>query len=324
MKKVKRKNEDLTALLQANNGLVDHSILKKLNKKLNEVDNDIDKLYLKFPIRKKSGGVRMISAPCDELKEVQKQILTRGLYMKKAHRCATGFIPKQSLLVNPRKHLKSKALLNIDLKNFFDTVPTSLILQQIKYITEDSIKAGLLTDKSSPNSISDCIFVICTNSYDRLPQGSPTSPHLANLSCYTLDIMLQKLAVEEGYKYTRYADDISFSTKDASKDLAVILPKIINIINGRGLIVNYKKIRFYRAHKRMEVTGVVVNQKLGIPKYKRRNFRAEVHNLVKSNKAITEHYKLQLQGYAKWISQLNYIQGKNLLSKISQIPSYPE
>jgi retron-type reverse transcriptase len=155
-----------------------------------------------------------------------------------------------------------------------------------------------------------------------LPQGAPTSPALANLVCWKLDQELERLAKENSLIYTRYADDLAFSHKDSKYDIHPLIETITKLIEGdevTNLLVNTKKTRITRPHRRMTVTGVVINDKLSLAKSFRKNLRARIHNIKKSGITISEKESEVIRGHVEWIYSINPQEGQKFRQAFSGI-----
>ena len=135
-----------------------------------------------------------------------------------------------------------------------------------------------------------------------------------------LDAKISKIANQNGLTYTRYADDMTLSHPDVSYKIGKHVKEIEQILTYYRLHVNHKKTRILRPHRRMVVTGVVINDKLTVPRYKWRNMRARLHNLVKENKVLHVSEFQKIRGYCEWIYHLNPTRGKQLLETLSKIP----
>lgn len=282
----------------------------------NILDNGVHQYYLSFPIRKKSGKKRWINAPMDELKEIQNKILYSFLYQMETHPCAIGFKPGISIEEGARKHVGQKVLLNVDLKNFFDTIDQLMVQDMFLWIMS-ALKDRRLINNFQTKEVR-ALAQLCTHK-KRLPQGAPTSPAISNLVFNQTDRLIQRYALSKNLKYSRYADDLTLSHAEGDIDMLDVYLDLKKIIVEAGFIVNSKKTRIQRDHTRMSVTGIVVNDKPGVPKWKRKNFRAKLHNLEKGGRPITQLEKQQLTGYAQWIHQLNPKKGKQFLEQIGRL-----
>ena len=140
------------------------------------------KRYMHFEIPKKSGEVRIISAPVDGLNNIQKKLAEHLDKLYKPHAAAHGFISKKSILSNASPHVNKRAVLNIDLEDFFPTITATRIIGLLK---SNHFKMN--------NEVASTIAALCTYK-DRLPQGASTSPVISNMICYRLDRELTALS----------------------------------------------------------------------------------------------------------------------------------
>ncbi len=234
------------------------------------------KKYNQFEIPKKSGGTRVISAPVGGLNNIQKKLAVLLNEVYSSHPAAHGFISTKSILSNASQHLNKKCVLNIDLKDFFPAITATRIIGLLK-----SNHFGL------GNEVASTIAALCTYN-NRLPQGAPTSPVISNMICYRLDRELTALSKKERVTYTRYADDITFSTTrpkfSKSFTNSVIANKVVlgdyleAIIENNHFQVNQKKVRIRSGTKAKFVTGVKVNLKPNLSRNYVRQLRSMVHS----------------------------------------------
>lgn len=216
--------------------------------------------YCTFKIEKKSGGEREIEAPFPEIKAVQKKILPYLYTIYNPRSCVHGFRHDKSIATNAKKHVGKKYVVNIDLKDFFHTINFHRVL-------------GLL--KCSMYRIDHCVAVIiaqaaCHNK--RLPMGGVLSPILSNMMAGSLDMSMKKVARKYRMSYSRYADDMTFSSNINVNAAFLYFDQSENQWKGEVLdeilrhdfLINEKKIRIQHKTTRQEVTGVVVNKKLNI------------------------------------------------------------
>ncbi|MDJ0742704.1 MAG: reverse transcriptase domain-containing protein [Xenococcaceae cyanobacterium MO_167.B27] len=164
--------------------------------------------YTEFKIPKKSGGYRHILQPITSLKIIQQKLnqVLKAVYEPKPS--THGFTVGRSIVTNAQAHLRQRYLLNIDLKDFFPSINFGRV-------------RGLFMAKpyNCTEEVATILAQICC--YDnQLPQGSPTSPIISNMICSKLDSQLQRLAKKHQCIYTRYADDITFSTSRCPPDLS--------------------------------------------------------------------------------------------------------
>jgi RNA-directed DNA polymerase len=248
-------------------------------------------VYHQFQVPKRSGGMRTISAPDKPLKQTQRLILRKLLGKLKSHPSATGFERGYSIVSNALPHVGQEVVVRLDLKDFFASTKAARIDNYFRKIGWNAEAAALLTR-------------LCTHE-SSLPQGAPTSPRLSNLLNHHLDARLSALAQSLGMAYSRYADDMIFSGpaamnqsgKKSGRSNAVI-EFAKRIVKEEGYILHTaKKLRIARKHDRQLVTGLVVNQKVNLPRKKRRWLRAVEHH-IKANKPAT----LTPQQLAGWRS----------------------
>lgn len=156
--------------------------------------------YFVFSIPKRNEERRYISAPKGSLKFLQRKVLSMIERYYNPLECVTGFITKRGIILNANKHLPSRYVLNIDLKNFFDTINFGRVrgmFMKEPFGFSDS-KSTILAQ------------IVCND--NKLPQGAPTSPIISNIIAYKLDKTLEKFCKHNHCKYSRYADDITIST----------------------------------------------------------------------------------------------------------------
>ena len=278
--------------------------------------------YKKFEISKKSGGLRTIYAPKDELKELQRRLST---YLQDCHKeielhrlsnhqqisiksfSSFAFRPKIKLELSNRilhfdiynhalKHTNKKFVLNLDLENFFETITFSRIVGY--FIKNESF----LLEKD----IAILIAQICTirasqNEEGFLPQGSPTSPVISNLIANILDIKILRLAQKHKINYSRYADDITLSTnmREFPREIAyksddkwVIGNKLESIIIQSRFKINNRKTRLYFRNNRQEVTSLTVNKKVNINRNYYRYTRAMVNNYCRDGEYFKSNFHM--------------------------------
>ena len=295
------------------------TLLDTTSDTLDDLCKDIHNNYLSYPIKKRSGKYRWIDAPQSPLIEMQHAILYNIIYKFKTHEACIGFTKDKSVIDGANAHLKSNILLTMDLRNFFNSIKLSRVFDTINRIR---IRLNTKGHKGISYNISKrqaqvVAALVCYKG--QLPQGAPTSPAMANLVAYPMDVQLAKFAKKHGVIYTRYADDVAFSHSDKNYNIGALIKPIEEIVRNNRLRLNYKKTKIRRPHNRMSVTGIVINEKLSVPRWKWRNFRAELHNLITNGAEISlEHYQ-QLRGYAEWIKTLNPSRGKFFLSQIGKL-----
>jgi len=242
--------------------------------------------YKQFDIRKKNGGIRTILAPVKSLKIIQKCLNLIFNTLFRPSKQATGFVLERSVVTNAKFHVGKQYVYNIDLKDFFPSI-------QIH-----RVKAVL---KISPFNLSDEIaFMIanlcCHNGV--LPQGAPTSPTLSNIICQNLDKQLHKLAKQTKANYSRYADDITFSSDiNSFKPNGKFNKSLKKIIKQQNFTINTEKTRLQNTAFRQEVTGLIVNEQVNVTRRYLRQIRAMLNNWQKLG--LEQATTTFLQNYAK-------------------------
>lgn len=250
--------------------------------------------YISFEISKKDGGKRLIEAPNQQIKKLQKHLcnILTSCSVELAKEAPNnilshGFKKGASIQTNAQKHKNKRFVLNFDIKDFFWSINFGRVrgffIKNKDFLLDDKV-ATIIAQ------------IACYNG--RLPQGSPTSPIISNLIAHLLDIRLVGVAKKYGCVYSRYADDITFSTnqKEFPLDLVrrssknpepLLLGKVIEeqIIRS-GFCVNPLKTRLKYRDTRQVVTGLVVNKKINVRSEYYRLARAMCHSYYKTGKYL--------------------------------------
>jgi RNA-directed DNA polymerase len=232
--------------------------------------------YQEYQVPKKRGGYRQIEAPEKKLKLLQQKLnyVLQMVYHEMKPGCVHGFIPRfhkdseaNSIVTNANAHIGKRFVLNLDLADFFHSID----IWRVKQIF-----------MSYPfyfsNDLASYIALLTTNN-ERLPMGAPTSPVISNLACFLLDRKLQSFCSEYALIYTRYADDLSFSSN--SEISRAQIESIQMLIADEGFSVNKKKTRLFTQFGRQTVTGLKVNEKVNVDRTYIRSIRAMLHNWEK-------------------------------------------
>lgn len=274
--------------------------------------------YTSFIIPKKNGGSRTICAPADKLKSIQsclsKLLLdcideinepNKKINISKSN-LSHGFVRERSIMTNAAMHLNQKNVLNIDLKDFFDS------------FNFGRVRGFFIKNKHfelDPHIATVIAQIAC---YDnKLPQGSPCSPVITNLITHSLDIRLAYLAKKHSCTYSRYADDITFSSR---KDIFpsqimreengefITGKKLRNEIKHAGFSINEKKTRIQYKDSRQDVTGLIVNTKPNVKKEYWRTVKSQCHRLFQTGSFITKRDDGDVEGNINVLEgQLNFI-----------------
>jgi len=245
---------------------------KQLN--YNAYSSNNAKRYVQFQIpKKKPGEFRTIDAPNPTLKTIQQCLnhLFQLLYTPNA--AAVGFAKGRSVVSGAKVHLGQKYVYNIDLKDFFPSVASGRLFKRLqsKPFCLNTDVASLVTDL--------CCY---TNAEGRnvLPQGAPTSPTITNFICERMDRKLLKLASAYNLRYTRYADDITFSgMQNVFAENGRFCQSLRHIVEvEEHFTINTDKTRLCHRGERQEVTGLTVNDKPNVSRQYVKQLRAMLHN----------------------------------------------
>lgn len=231
--------------------------------------------YYIFSIKKKSGTERIIHSPNDGLKAIQRclNLIFQTIY--DVNPAATGFIRGKSIVDNANIHSGSYYVYNIDLKDFFSSIDQARLWGRLQHPPFN------LNKKKGKLEIANIISSLCCQKMEVerlsnegeweivernvLPQGAPTSPTMINIICQQLDFYLSAVAKRFGLRYTRYADDITFSSMhDVYKQNGDFLNELHRIIKSQNFHIKESKTRLQKQGYRQEVTGLKVNAKVNV------------------------------------------------------------
>ncbi len=237
------------------------------------------KRYYSFEIPKKSGGMRQICAPCGNLKWFQLCLneIFKALYTPSPY--AMGFTEGRSIVDNARIHTNQNYVFNIDLEDFFPSIDQARVWKRLQLppFNFNAKVAGVIAGLCSIRSLrytEGLPFGVC---YE-LPQGAPTSPLLTNAICDTLDRRLHGLAKRFGLHYSRYADDITFSSMhNVYQPNSEFRRELKRIITEQKFSINKKKTRLCHCSVRQEVTGLTVGAKINVSRKYVKDLRAILH-----------------------------------------------
>lgn len=270
--------------------------------------------YNNYTIKKKRGGTRQIFAPDKHLKGIQKQLnyFLQAYYLWIKPCEVNGFVVNPhylgthcNIVENAKVHVKKKYVLNIDLKDFFPSISAG----KVKEIFSS-------TYFNFNEQISTALTLLCT--YEgKLPIGAPTSPVISNFICIQLDADLITFCKQNNLSFTRYADDLTFSSNDAISDDNTL--DIINLIKKNQFEINEKKLRLKTSNRKQTVTGLTVNEKVNVDRKLLKKIRAMLHDLTANGMtaSVQKHFKLanieqrhkvtfinRLEGYINFVGQV--------------------
>ncbi len=250
--------------------------------------------YRAFEIPKRTGGMRQIHAPIGVIRELQEKLAPLLQLQYVAHPGAHGFIKARSILTNAGEHVGQRYVLNIDLEDFFPSVNFG------------RVRGIFMAAPFKLGPAAAALFAqLCTHR-NGLPQGAPTSPPLSNFASVQLDRALSRLARENGVRYSRYADDITFSCNHAVFPAAIAVSAqgeggslgvrageaLERAVIAAGFAINHKKVRLQKRDQRQSVTGLNVNSKANVSRRRIRRIRAMLHAWEKFGleAAAREHF----------------------------------
>ncbi len=282
--------------------------------------NHVFHRYRDFEIPKKSGGKRLISAPgSHSYMHLLRYVgaILQSVYTPSAN--AMGFVPKRSIVDNAKAHIGQNYVFNIDLKDFFPSIERCRIVSRLQvrpfcFTPEVALTiAGLCTMRVANDEGAEKKYRYV------LPQGSPASPVITNLMCDKLDFLLAKVAKRFGLTYTRYADDITFSSMhNVYQEGSDFRKELERIIAEQGFTINPKKTRLDKIGARQEVTGLTVSKdKVNVARKYIRDLRGLLYIWEKYGYATAEsrmlaHHAKQEATRKKGTSLVCVVEGKLL------------
>ena len=267
-------------------------------------------------VAKKSGGARLIEIPKERLRLMQRQILRQLLARVPLHDAAHGFRKGHSALTHAALHSGQAVVIRMDLQDFFARIPASRI-------------QSLFSRLGYGNGVASALARLCTNRTPRgmlrqtdaatrqllgnrhLPQGAPSSPALANLCAFHLDMRLAALAESLGVRYSRYADDLTFSGgAELTQAFRRFHIQVTAIAHEEGFIVNARKTRFMSAATRQSVTGIVVNAGLNVARRDVDRLKAILTNCIRHGTA-SQNREAHIEFRAHLLGRIAHVQGVN-------------
>jgi len=307
----------------------------------------------KITIPKKDGSPRNVIAPGKDLKYIQKSLYWRFFRRYKPHEAAHGFVAKKGISTNADFHVGANAVGKIDISSFFDTISEDHLKNVLfgnKHICRycrnyermidgrcnpslyknkaqnfeckcDEIKAVFIPnfcEETGYESLFKRIIDACTY-HGFTAQGFPTSPIIANIVMRGFDGTMHDYCKENGITYTRYADDLAFSSKTHSKEelQKLTLKKAYQQLWAYKFKPNRKKTIYKSKAGRLKICGVVVNEHKNIQRNVLHKFRAKVHHaIVKFPDRTTKTRIRQLKGYASFVMSINHNKGKYYMDKL--------
>jgi RNA-directed DNA polymerase len=246
--------------------------------------------YKCYSIPKKKGGTREIVAPGASLKKIQKQLnyFLQAYYLCIKPEEVHGFVINPhylgehcNIVANASPHVGKKYLLNMDLKDFFPGITA----KRVKGLFQSSLFG--YNDQISTS------LTLLTTYHGKLPIGAPTSPVISNFICYQLDGDLITFSESHNLVYSRYADDLTFSSDEPIPPST--FEEITELIENNQFVINNKKTRLTTMNRRQVVTGITVNEKVNVNRTLLKRIRAMTHDLAVNGKeaATRKHFNIQ-------------------------------
>jgi retron-type reverse transcriptase len=282
--------------------------------------------YKRFQVSKKSGGMRQISAPMPRLKRAQEWVLRNILDRVPVHDAAHGFRRGRSIVSNAAPHAGADVVVNLDLKDFFPTITFRRVrgvFRKLGYAEQVATVLALLCSEPQTDAVQlDGRTYHVARGERFLPQGAPTSPAITNLLCRRLDARLFRVAEQLGFRYTRYADDLTFSASgESAANVGRILRRVRWVVEQEDLAVHPDKTRVWRRGRRQEVTGLVVNQRVNVSRRLLRRFRATLFQIERDGPegkrwGNSSNVLSSLHGFANFVTMVDPARGVPLRERV--------
>lgn len=293
--------------------------------------------YLSRWIPSANGSARLLEAPKYRLRQAQRTILSQLLDPVPVHAAAHGFVTGRSVRTGAMPHVGAAVVISLDLESFFASITGGRIYRLLRSIGYPEPVAHLLTGlctQRTPVSVLAAMPTVADAgsgfrlrrrlAEPHLPQGAPTSPQVANLCAFALDRRLSAYALATGLSYTRYADDLTFSSLDPAVRAGALISAVAGIVSEEGFLLHAGKTRVRRRHQRQQVTGVVVNNRLRVPREDYDKLRAVLHNCAltgpaEQNREGHADFRAHLRGRIAWVGSLDAEQGRRLTATFDRI-----
>ncbi len=278
---------------------------------------------------KRSSGLRLLEAPLPRLAEAQRKLLALALNPVPVHEAVHGFVRGRSVASHVAAHAGQALVVRLDLRDFFTHVHATRVRAMWRALGHTRTAADLLThlttvrtpsavrerllDATAPDpQIEPMRWIEVRRARSQalarphLPQGAPTSPAIANLCAFGMDVRLAALAERFGSRYSRYADDMVFSGgQDLRRQWPNLRAWVSAIVRDEGFALHAGKTRLMPAHQRQQVTGVVLNRLPNLPREQYDALKAKLHRLAEQpGIPVLERQRLlgQLQWARQWLA----------------------
>ena len=282
--------------------------------------------YTRFEIPKRAGGTRLISSPKPKMRVAQSWINENILNKLSPSVYCYAFRPKTSIVDNANQHVKKNVIVKLDVKDFFPSITFNRVRGYFEYLGYNpgvsTVLALLCTDAPRVRVTMKGRSQIVAIGARSLPQGACTSPALANLIASRLDSRLAGFinTLSREWKYTRYADDLTFSTTDKEPEIGQLIAAVGHIAKDENFEIKSEKTRIMRSPRRQSVTGLIVGEDVRIPKATIKRMRALFHNIeTKGKEAVTEELGKDAlnvaHGYWAYLHMVSPAQASKYLKK---------
>ncbi len=284
--------------------------------------------YRRFTLAKRDGSPRPIWAPLPKLKAAQHWILRNIAERLVVHGAVHGFLAGRGTLSNARSHIGARVVLKMDVKNFFPTVTwrrVKGVFRKAGYGERVATLLALLCTEAPREVVVHQGTTYYVSLGPRcLPQGAPTSPALTSTLCLRLDQRLTGLASKLGWRYTRYADDLTFSLPAdfaGEPRLAKLIGFVKKIAAGEGFRIHPEKTRIARSGGAQRVTGLIVNgpESPRVPRDVRRQLRAAIHNLQQGKPLRAGESIERLRGLAAYVCLTHPDLGRKMMQALQTL-----
>lgn len=276
---------ELCKMLGISRGLLGHVVAR------------IDSYYIKDPRSKPDGGIRTLYKPLGCLRHIQGRIKTEILNRVTPFPFVHGGIRRRSIRTNASPHIGKDVVLAVDIKDCFPSIGPEKVLQVFASLGFAGEAARILTR--------------LTTFEFQLPQGTSTSPAIANLALRRVDVRLHALAIQQGFAHTRFVDDITLSGGHRLRKFVGLVHKVLE---SEGFKLKVKQ-ELMPQNERQTITKHVVNQKLNLPRERRAGVRSQAFREVRSGRKVVSP---STAGKLNWLKFINNEAGLRLLQRLNE------
>ena len=259
------------------------------------------KRYKKYEIPKRNGkGNRLIAHPSKGLKALQRASLPVIRDKLKVHEAAMAYEKGTGIRRNAIVHRTNRYLLKMDFSNFFSSIKPNVLIDCLESVD------GIISELDQ-FAFSCLFFWSPTRGSDlELSIGAPSSPFISNAVLYDFDEYITMYCRENGIVYTRYADDLTFST-NAKGTLFLVPDMVKKLIKGKSfnyLRVNEDKTVFLSKSCNRHITGITISNddELSLGRNRKRLISSKIHYYLNGKLEREEINQLKgLLGFAKYV-----------------------